>query len=264
MHCKVIFSDIDGTLLNSNHMITPLTRKAIYDKQQNGSRFVIVSARGPSCIYPLLKANNIQCPIICYSGALILDENRNLLFQNGIEPAKAQTIIRFITSKQYNTALCIYAHDQWIVRDKNDERVKREESIVQVPAQQGSLSDVTGSAIHKLLCMSDAELTPLIETALKVQFPQYSIVKSSSRMLEIMQHGVNKAEAIKRLCALWNIDIKDTVAFGDNYNDAEMLTAAGQGYLMANAPEPLKEQLDGKVSITLDNDHDGIAHILNN
>ena len=263
MNCKVIFSDIDGTLLNSNHMITPLTRKVIFDKQQNGSQFVIVSARGPSCIYPLLKANDINCPIICYSGALILDESRNLLFQNGIEPAQAQAVIQFITGQKYNTALCIYAHDQWIVRDKNDERVKLEESIVQVPAQQGGLSDVTGNAIHKLLCMSSAAVTPLIETALKAQFPQYSIVKSSGRMLEIMQNGVNKAEAVKRLCALWNIDIKDTVAFGDNYNDAEMLTAVGQGYLMANAPPPLKEQLKGKVTVTLDNDHDGIAHILN-
>ncbi|MGP1455429.1 MAG: Cof-type HAD-IIB family hydrolase [Treponema sp.] len=263
MQCKVIFSDIDGTLLNSDHIITPLTRKAIYEKQQSGVQFVIVSARGPTCIAPILKDNNIQCPIICYSGALILDENRNPLFQNGIEPADAQALIRFISGQKYDTALCIYAHDQWIVRDKNDERVKREESIVQVSAQQGSLSDVTGSTVHKLLCMSSAELTPLIETALKAQFPQYSIVKSSGKMLEIMQQGVNKAEAVKRLCALWNINIKDTIAFGDNYNDAEMLTAAGHGYLMANAPEPLKKQLDGKVTVTLDNNHDGIAHILN-
>ena len=46
----------------------------------------------------------------------------------------------------------------------------------------------------------------------------------------------------KDLCALLGIDLKDTVALGDNYNDLTLLEAAGRAYLMETAPQPLKEK----------------------
>ena len=69
---QVVFSDVDGTLLNDQHCITPLTLLAIEKIQKQGIPFVIVSARSPSGIYPILKENNFTCPIICYGGGLIL------------------------------------------------------------------------------------------------------------------------------------------------------------------------------------------------
>ena len=56
---QVVFSDVDGTLLNDQHCITPLTLLAIKKIQQQGIPFVIVSARSPSGIYPILKENNL-------------------------------------------------------------------------------------------------------------------------------------------------------------------------------------------------------------
>ncbi|MCD7948695.1 MAG: HAD-IIB family hydrolase, partial [Erysipelotrichaceae bacterium] len=75
----------------------------------------------------------------------------------------------------------------------------------------------------------------LLKKNLKERFPQYSIVQSSDILIEIMQQGINKATAIERLCDIWSVDIKNTLAFGDNYNDYEMLKACGKGILMGNA-----------------------------
>ena len=50
-------------------------------------------------------------------------------------------------------------------------------------------------------------------------------------------------------------------AFGDNYNDEPMLEAVGHPILMGNAPEELKKKLN--IPVTLDNNHDGIAAVLN-
>ena len=71
-----------------------------------------------------------------------------------------------------------------------------------------------------------------------------------------MPAGMNKAKGIRKFCELFSIATEDSVAFGDNYNDLEMLYAAGCGILMGNAPVAILETFPRKV--TLDNNHDGI------
>ena len=72
-----------------------------------------------------------------------------------------------------------------------------------------------------------------------------------------MQSGVTKSSAVKALCELWDIPLEDTVAFGDHYNDVEMLETAGMSFLMGNAPEELKQRF---CNVTDSNDKDGIYH----
>ena len=74
-----------------------------------------------------------------------------------------------------------------------------------------------------------------------------------------MESGITKATAIQTLCSMWGIDIKNAIAFGDNYNDVEMLEAVGHGYLMGNAPDELKERIKKH---TRDNNNDGIYYAL--
>ena len=61
---RIVFSDIDGTLLNSEHVVTPATRDAILALRERDIPFVIVSARSPSGIYPIVRANSLQCAIV--------------------------------------------------------------------------------------------------------------------------------------------------------------------------------------------------------
>ena len=90
---------------------------------------------------------------------------------------------------------------------------------------------------------------------MKARFPGYSIVRSSPILLEIMRQGVTKASAVRTVCAHYHTAPENAYAFGDNYNDEDMLRAVGHGYLMANAPEPLLRRLPLH---TLDHNHDGI------
>ena len=71
MDLEIVFSDVDGTLLNSEHKMLDGTKYAIQKLQKKDIPFVIISARSPSGIYPILEENGFSCPIICYSGALI-------------------------------------------------------------------------------------------------------------------------------------------------------------------------------------------------
>lgn len=258
---KIVFSDIDGTLLNSAHAVTPATRKSILSLLDNGIKFVLVSARSPSGIYPIMRKNDFHCPIITYSGALILDENRNVIHQNGMDISKAKEIIEFIESEKFPLTWCIYSMDEWIVKDRTDPRIVREETIVEAQAKEGTIFSVAGNEkIHKILCICEPDKTVAIERRIKDRFPEVNAVKSSEILLEIMSKGVNKAESVNIYCNYLNINPKDTIALGDNYNDVEMLSAVGCGVVMGNAPTAIKQQFS---FITGDNDHDGIATALN-
>lgn len=258
---KIVFSDVDGTLLDSEHKISALTERAIRELKKKGIPFVIISARSPSGIYPIIRKYGFTCPIISYSGALILDEDGKVLFHKGIHRANAKVIIEFLEKSQFDLAWCIYSLDEWMVKDKNDPRIIREESIVQAKAAQGSVDSISDDMVNKILCICQPENILGIEHRLKAAFPGYSIVRSSDILLEIMENGINKATAVHTLCSLWGIPLEEVVAFGDNYNDVEMLESVGYGFLMGNAPDDLKKKIK---THTNDHNHDGIYYALCN
>ena len=87
---KIVFSDVDGTLLNKAHEMTELTVGAVHKLRELEIPFVIISARSPSGIYPIKDAYDIKGPTIAYSGGLILDENKKVLYHKGMPKAQAQ------------------------------------------------------------------------------------------------------------------------------------------------------------------------------
>ena len=256
MSVKAVFCDVDGTLLNSNHRILDSTMDAIRQLSAAGIRFVIVTARGPLGIYPIFKRYNFVSPMVCYSGALILDEEGNVLQSNTLLNETAQAVISYIEEKQMDCSWNIYSMNSWIVKNENDERVKREECIVEAKAKCGSVDDVPkGAGVSKILCMCNPLKTVEIEEALKAKFPCLSIMKSSDILIEVMNKGITKKGAVSFLCDRWEIPLNETVAFGDNFNDYDMLKNVGTAFLMGNAPEELKQQFK---HITLGNDEGGI------
>ena len=117
---NIIFSDVDGTLLNSKHEITTKTLNILKEKIATGTYFAIVSARSPSGIYPIVNTYNLKCFIISYSGALILDENREVIFSKGMTKENAQVILDFIEHNKLDLSWCVYSMDDWIVKSKLD------------------------------------------------------------------------------------------------------------------------------------------------
>lgn len=260
MKYEIVFSDVDGTLLNSRHQLLSHTLFSIHSLQRRKIPFVIISARSPSGIYPIQESYGFQSPVISYSGALILDESRNVLYSRGFSKETARAVIAFIEERRFDCAWNIYSMDTWIVKNKRDPRVIREEATVQANAAEGTIDMLPEDAeIGKILCMCSPDHILRIEREIKTAFPFLSVAKSSDSLLEIMQSGVTKSSAVKVLCGLWGISPERAVAFGDHYNDAEMPETAGMPFLMGNAPEALKKRF---TNLTDSNDDDGIYRAL--
>ena len=124
-------------------------------------------------------------------------------------------------------------------------------------AQEGLVRNLPGGRmVDKVLCMCLPERSAEVECSLKRRFPSLSISRSSDILVEVNAAGVSKAVALRAFCDAKGIRVEDTLAFGDNYNDLEMLRAAGLGVAMGNAPDDIR---DIAGFVTSDNDHDGIA-----
>lgn len=256
---KIIFSDIDGTLLNSVHRIDKKTEEAIKKLQEKEVCFVLSSSRGPIAIEPILKRYQFNCPMVAYGGALILDEDRNVLYENGFRKEEANEVIQFLEEKKFPLSYNIYTKDNWYVKER-DVRIRNEEDIVEAIASIGTIDSIKDDEmVDKLLLMCDKNEILNIEKALKERFPGLSIAKSSNILIEVNKGGINKAESVKRFMKMRNIDQENSMAFGDNYNDKEMLECVMYPVLMNNAPEELKKQFS---YITDDNNHDGIEKAL--
>lgn len=256
---KIVFSDVDGTLLNSEHRMTEATKKAVAALGRKGIPFVIVSARSPSGIAPLFEEGGFRGPLAAYSGGLLLDEDGAVLFSRGIEKSLAAEIISFLEKSGFSAAWNLYSYDQWLVRDRSDPKIAKEESIVHAKSEEGGISDMKGDVVHKILCICDPEDIDSIEKQVKEKFPQCAVVQSWITQLEIMPGGVHKGLAVRELCARKNVALENSIAFGDNYNDVEMLKTAGRGYLMDNAPAGMKAM---GFFPARSNDEDGIYHAL--
>lgn len=255
-----VFCDVDGTLMNSSYEISPLTLSAIKQLIKKGIRFVIISARSPSGILHIPHGYGFACPVIAYSGALMMDEKGEILFNTGMSVDAASAVIDYASEEGLDISWCIYSVDRWLVDDPQDERIRKESDIVKIKPEKGTLAGLEKDApVNKLLCICEAEDILDIENKLKIRFPELSIVKSDDTLLEVMKNGVSKSIALKRFCSINGMDEKNVAAFGDNYNDEDMLLSCGYGFLMGNAPDELKQRIP---RITRDKDNDGIYYAL--
>lgn len=257
----MICLDIDGTLLNSNNEITKGIKKAIKTAvDQKGIPVILVSARMPKGIIFLLKELEIEAPIICYSGALILDKNRKILSKRNIDALDIKKVYSY--AKEFGIHVSLYKDDEWYI-EKMDEWARQESEITNITPTIVKFNDSIekwkgeGSGANKILCMAAPNKIKLLKEKLKID--SLNIYPSKSTYLEIMPKEASKTSAIEILREKFNIKQSEILAAGDNYNDIDMIEYAGLGVAMGNAPDEVKRCAD---FVTLSNDEDGVAEVI--
>ncbi len=257
---KMIFSDIDGTILDSNHKVSNKTKEVVKKLEGKKVPFVLVSARMPKGIRTVIKELEINSPIVAYSGALVQDKEGVAISQHSIKRREAVEIAGYIRKEFPDVSISMYSNDYWLTDDVKNPWIVEEEKITAVKSEAvGSFREVKSKKIHKLLCMGNKSEIEALESSLVGRFAGIKVYKSKDTYLEIMNFKASKSKAMKILGDIYHISMKDTIAFGDNYNDIDMLQSAGLGVAMGNAPEDVKKAAD---IIALSNDEDGVFHVI--
>jgi len=86
-----------------------------------------------------------------------------------------------------------------------------------------------------------------------------NVYRSAGFFLECVPLGIDKARSLERLIATLDVSREEIIACGDGYNDQSMISFAGLGVAMANAPREVQDTAD---YITYSNEEDGVAHVV--
>ena len=258
---KIVFSDIDGTVLTSQHVVTSQTKDAVKKLVAKDIPFVLVSARMPEAIYPITEDMGIKMPIICYSGAYVLDKEGRELASTYMAAVPVRKLLAEIGEKFPAVTVNFYSAHHWYVTDKQDARVRREEEITSAQAEQADFDSLLaqGTLPHKILLMAEPADCAAAEKYFQQHYPQFQVARSSDILLEIMDGAVSKAAGIEVMLKDYGLDKSEALSFGDNYNDLAMLEYTGMSVAMGNAPDDVKAVAK---AVTLSNNDSGIAAFL--
>ncbi len=183
---RVIFTDMDGTLLNAEHRISERTERALKKWTEEGNHLVLSSSRGLSGIMPVIGRYHLDAAVIALGGAVILDHSRKLIYERGMSREEMQEVVQFAEANFPDATWNVYTASHWIVKDLADPRVVKEASIVEVEPTGMDLSVLHEAVqIGKVLLICDSNQIDSIENALKEQFPKLNICKSAKTMLEV-------------------------------------------------------------------------------
>ena len=260
---KIVFSDIDGTLLNKDRELSPATIQAI-KKLKNRIPFILISARMPAAMRHLQKKLEIEdLPIISYNGGLVLVNNQ-VKSSTEIPLEIVEGLATWNTS--LNTHLSLYNNDEWFV-PQMDYWATRELNNTKVTPLISSNSEViknwktNGKGAHKIMAMGEVNNIEKIISFLETNFPgQLHLYRSKDTYLEIAPRSISKFTAVEFLLKQhFNLSTREAIAFGDNYNDVEMLKNIGYGVAVGNARAEAREV----AKIVCENSiEDGVARIL--
>ncbi|RVU97402.1 HAD family phosphatase [Coriobacteriales bacterium OH1046] len=261
MQAQIIFTDVDGTLVDDEHHARP-EDAAIISAVAQAVPFCLVSARSPEGLYPVQKALGFSGPLVCFSGAYVLDEQGGELSSTVIGIEDAASIKRFLDVALPHICVGTYGFHTWVVNDRGDPRVAREEFFVQASAMEcRDIEQVFGRCgIHKFLLMGGPDEILGAEQTIRDRYPNLAVVRSNEMLCEIMAGGVSKADGVSLLCNHYGVLPENAIAFGDGYNDFEMLAAVGRSYAMANAELAVKEAATHRCAWT--NAQGGVAKTL--
>ncbi|HEY5524911.1 MAG TPA: Cof-type HAD-IIB family hydrolase, partial [Clostridium sp.] len=221
---------------------------------------ILVSARMPKGIKFLQRELEIDQPIICYSGALILDKDGKMLSKEFINVLDFEEIYKLVV--KYNIHISLYKDDEWYIEEM-DCWAKQESEITNIIPEITDFNELIGlwkkegTGPNKILCMASPDKIILLKENIKAS--DLNIYPSKPTYLEIMPTNASKTSAINCLQKKFDIKKAEIIAMGDNYNDIDMLEYAGLGIAMGNAPEDVKKHAN---DVTLTNDEDGVAEAL--
>ena len=266
MEKKILFVDLDGTLLDDNKNITPGNLEAIQKAADQGHAVVITTGRPLySTIFQLEKLHMDKpgCYAITSNGALSYDAyTRETIFQTGVD----RSCIREAFDEAYKFGLHPQTYsDHGVLCEREDPEIQyyAKSTLVTYEVLEDVTKAITWDPIKLLFIdLHDREKLEKFREHMVPWSKAHHIDMffSCDQYLEFLPEGINKGSGIRWLCNYLNVPIENTLAAGDAENDIAMLQAVKTPCVMKNARP---EMYSYGVYITEnDNNHSGIAEII--
>lgn len=278
---KLFVTDLDGTLLASDHTLSPYSLASLNSAMENGLPVCIATGRSYSDILEIIKDFKIRPYIISSNGASIYDNNGKKIYSISIPKEQVKDIIQYLQGQnlEYEVADDEYTYitkESLAILHKELEDVgaldsakkkELEQDILGLVLSQGNLKVVedmetllnsidSGNSVSSISAYLNKIHKAMEYFTMDKRIRTFSSWKYN---FEMTSRKTSKGIALTHLCEILQIDLQDVAAIGDNYNDLSMIKVAGIKGAMGNGVEHIKAMAD---YLAPTNDEDGAVKFL--
>ncbi len=254
--CSAVISDVDGTLVTDDKILTVRAQAAVAQLRANGIIFSIISSRPPRGLCMLLKPLGITTPVGGFNGGVLATPDLAVIAEHLLLPEIARRAVDMLNAR--GAEVWVFSGQDWLVRRSDGPYVALEERTV---AFSPTIVEDFGAALDtaaKIVGVSkDFELLAQCERDVRaVLADRTTVARSQPYYLDITHPLANKGVALSEIAKLLGIPLAEVAVIGDGGNDVAMFQRSGLSIAMGNASPEVQRAAD---FVTNSNDEDGFA-----
>lgn len=259
---KVIATDLDGTLLNSDHQVDPFTVSTVRALEAQGMHFVIATGRHYCDVAGIRDVLGIRPYLVTSNGARVHGPDNALIHASDLPPDIVRRLVHpHVAGEHGRVIVNLFADEAWLI-DRDAPELLRFHQDSGFTYEVTNLRQHDGSDIAKVLYIGEPADLAQVAANLEREFGDALYVTYSlPDCLEVMTANVSKGRALQVVLDRLGVDAARCVAFGDNMNDIDLLETAGHPFMMNNANPDLITRLPNVPRIG-NNFEAGVAHHL--
>jgi Cof subfamily protein (haloacid dehalogenase superfamily) len=256
MPIRLLISDVDGTLVTTEKVLTPASIAAVAKLRDAGVKFAVVSSRPQRGMAMLVKPLAIDTPMGAFNGGTIVAPDLTVI-EARVVPEDAARISCELFAKR-GVDSWVFADGEWLLTNPDAHYVPRELHTVQFNYRKvDDLGPYLGRAGKIVGTAADFALLEEVETELQHALGHAAAAHRSQKYyLDVTHPDANKGTAVHAIAGHLGISIDDVACIGDMTNDVPMFDIAGFSIAMGNGPVAVQERA---TVVTTGNDEDGFA-----
>jgi Cof subfamily protein (haloacid dehalogenase superfamily) len=238
---RLLALDLDGTIVDGSLRISARVRRAIRTAMDSGVHVTIASGRPFSGTRLFANDLGIREPLICHQGAMVRDPcNGALYLQHNLPRQLAHEFVDVV--REHGWDLCLTIDDELYV-ERLTPALRVLSDLSPTSVEEHVVADLKALPQDplRLLVIVEAAQAPMVDRLLRERFAgRLRIVRSFARFVEATDLAASKGQALAFLAHRLGVSQAETMAIGDNDNDADMVAWAGLGVAMGNASPAVK------------------------
>lgn len=256
----LICSDVDGTLIDDNFKIPKCNLEAIEYFKSEGGLFTLSTGRTPQGVHLYLDEVRPNAPLVCQNGAAIYDcKEKRYLWSSPIENY-AYDIVDYVIDKFPDCGVEVLCESgvYFPKRNYSTDKHASDEEFTFIEKDYREIMDPW----LKIIFAEEKTGADEIQTELQNSAfaEKYQLVRSYATYYEVLEKSTNKGRGVNKLIELLGIKRDNVIVIGDNDNDAYMLLAVENSYVVKNASSYAKEC--ARFVLEVDNNEGALAFLI--
>ncbi len=256
MRYRLIAIDVDGTLLNDQYELPPRTVETI-NRSLDYCHLVLCTGRSLFSTKPLLRHFKKPIPLIGDNGGTLWLPEKGIFEQSTLSRQVVEEVLLF--SRQHGLHIDFTTGDGIYVEKLNERLASIYRKYFAEPKQVHDLLQLDQLPVKITISGAPEQIDQAYPAIIGRFSGKAQFFRSGPYFIDCLGKGVNKGTALMKVASIFGVDIRQTIAIGNYFNDLEMLHLAGLGVAVANAPEEVRGQAD---LVTDSNNHEGVRKVL--